>query len=700
MQRDLASTDWENLLQGDINQRATVFTDLLIKMQDKHVPAREYTSKPGDQPWFGYRCRLAAEHKYNSWLKVKRNPTRYNKNLHRRACKKMIATRKWAQTRWRDDIRQKLTGPGVGNKTWWKLVKEKQGLTRQENIPPLNKYDGTVASTSQEKADLLGRMFSNKMTVPDPERDPPHLPMMCQVPLTDIEVHQERVRKLLQGINTKKAIGPDDVSPFILRKCACELAGPLTSLFQMCLEEHTWPTIWKQARVVPVHKKRSKADPGNYRPISLLSVVSKILEKVIADEINEHLEEHNLLSIKQFGFRSSRSTADLLLLLTKEWQDTLDVGLDTLVIALDIAGAFDRVWHRGLLEKLRIRGIHGNLLHLIENYLKDRTLRVVVGGHTSQQYPIGASVPQGSVLGPILWNIFIDDLLQQHPEVSAYADDCTLATPYNREDSEQVSRQISDKLKSIQEWGTLWQVNFAPDKTQAMVISRSPAAATAMRDKITMHIEAIPLQDHISILGVEIDEELRFQKHIRKVCQMASLKVSALRRMAKFLDNQGLMTLYKAQVRPHLEYAALAWMSSAPTHLRKLDKIQRRAMHLLRDTTSPPHLDSLEHRRDVGALTVFHKAQVQLIPHLASLILPQRPVQRSTRTVLSSQLVVEVPRSRASQHLRTFSARTARIWNLFTATVDVSQIATQRMKKEAHHWRTRQPTPLPFLYIM
>ena len=170
--------------------------------------------------------------------------------------------------------------------------------------------------------------------------------------------------------------------------------------------------------------------------------------------------------------------------------------------------------------------------------------------------------------------------------------------------------------------------------------------------------------------------------------------------MANFLDNRGLMTLYKAQVRPHMEYAALTWMSSAPTHLRKLDKIQRRATHLLQDTTSPPQLDSLEHRRDVGALTVFHKAQVQRIPHLASLILPLRPVQRSTRTVLSSQVVVEVPRSRASQHLRTFSARTARLWNLFTATVDVSEIATQRSKKEAHHWRTRYSTPLPFLYIM
>ena len=370
------------------------------------------------------------------------------------------------------------------------------------------------------------------------------------------------------------------------------------------------------------------------------------------------------------------------------------------MIALDIAGAFDRVWHKGLLVKLRARGIQGDLLDLIEDYLTGRTLRVVINGQTSREYPIGASVPQGSVLGPILWNIFIDDLLQQHPEVSAYADDCTLATTYSREDSLQEAGQLNNKLQSIQEWGALWQVNFAPEKTQAMVISRSPAAKATMRDKITMNGEALPILDHISILGVDIDEELRFDKHITKICHMASLKVTALRRMANTLDPRGLITLYKAQVRPHLEYAALAWLSSAPTHLNKLDKIQRRALRLVQDAPLPTQLDSLEHRRDVGAMTVLHKAQVLQVPHLASLCFPPRTAQRSTRTVLSSQLLVEVPRSRASQHLRTFAARVARMWNLFTATKDVSLMSTQQVKVAAHRWRARHPTPLPFLYIV
>ena len=228
---------------------------------------------------------------------------------------------------------------------WWKLVKDAQGTIRQDSIPPLNKPDMTIASSNLQKAELLGTMFSNKMSVPEPDRALPVTPTLCEESISTLQINPEKVRLLLKKSNTKKATGPDDISPHILQRCAAELANPLTSVFQACVQECFWPSLWKQARVIPVHKKKSKSDPGNYRPISLLSNISKILEKVITDEISQHLDEHKLLSKRQFGFRASRSTGDLLLLLSKNWQEALDRGLDILVIALDIAEALDRVWH-------------------------------------------------------------------------------------------------------------------------------------------------------------------------------------------------------------------------------------------------------------------------------------------------------------------------------------------------------------------
>ncbi len=267
----------------------------------------------------------------------------------------------------------------------------------------------------------------------------------------------ENVERLLSEVEVGKATGPDNVSPRVLKNCAKELSGPLTTVFQTCLRENKWPSTWKEARVVPVHKKSLRSEPSNYRPISLLSVVGKVLERLVAGVICQHLSENNLLSDRQFGFRPGRSTSDLLLLLTKDWQNALDEGLDTLVVALDIAGAFDRVWHAGLLEKLRAKGIQGNLLLLLDDYLRGRTLHVVVNGQSSGPSPVQASVPQGSVLGPILWNIYIDDLLRQLSTVAAYADDCTLSRSYCRLDSHRAVRDLNRQLRLVEQWGETWR---------------------------------------------------------------------------------------------------------------------------------------------------------------------------------------------------------------------------------------------------
>ena len=195
-------------------------------------------------------------------------------------------------------------------------------------------------------------------------------------------------------------------------------------------------------------KKGSRSDPKNCRPISLPSVVGKVFERVVAEVVCGHLKDIVLLSDQQFGFRPGRSTSDQLMLLTRHWQDTLDEGRDTVVVALDIARAFDKVWHRGLLEKLRAKGIPGGLLHLLWNYLEDRSLSVAVNGETSESLPVEASVPQGSILGPLLLNIYVDDLLQLLPAVTAYADGCTLSYSYPRQESRKVGELLRPTTSS------------------------------------------------------------------------------------------------------------------------------------------------------------------------------------------------------------------------------------------------------------
>ena len=700
----LQRTNWEECLAGTVDDKVEWLTGYIISLQHKYVPHRSYSAKPSDQPWFGFRCKQASQAKYKAWRRYKQHPTNYNKSLHHRACITMEETAKWAIKRWEDDTKTKLRGNQIGTKQWWSLIKEKQGLMRDDTIPPLTKDDGSSATSALEKAELLADMFSRKMKVEEPDRMPPHLPQLTNDSLSNIIVRENQVRTILRGLNVKKALGPDKVSPHFLKHCADELAPPLTAVFNSCFQDRKWPKLWKHAQVTPVHKKNSRSLPKNYRPISLLAILSKVMERIIADSIVPFFDQHSLITNRQYGFRKGRSAADILLLMSKSWNDALDSGKDTLVIALDIAGAFDRVWHAGLLAKLQSMGIQGGLLELLRDYLQHRTLSVAINGHLSGKYPIDASVPQGSVLGPILWNVYINDLLQQLPTASAYADDCTLSCSYKRQDSAVVGLEINQLLKLVASWGSRWQSTFAPEKTQAMVISRSPEAARVMEGKIKFNENILPISDCISILGVDFDKRLNFGQHLNEITRKASLRVSTLRRMKHLLDARGLQTLYRAQVRPFLEYAPLAWMSTPKSYLTRLDKVQLRAQQLIAETPSDENYIAvpdvpLEHRRDVAILTVMHKAQIQRVTHLQDLQLPTRRPQRTTRSVLSSECQVDIPGSSSSIHQRTYICRAARLWNAFTASVDVAPLNTNQVKSAAHRWRLQQLTPLTFTII-
>ena len=212
-----------------------------------------------------------------------------------------------------------------------------------------------------------------------------------------------------------------------------ELSPVLSKLFNRCLTESTFPSCWKCAPVVPAFKNSGeRSNPGNYRPISLLPIISKVFESLINKSLVSHLESHNLLSDKQYGFRGRRSTADLLTVVTERFYRALNNCGEARAIALDISKAFDRVWHAGLLHKLASYGISGNIFGIIKSFLHARKIKVTLDGQQSDTYPITSGVPQGSILGPILFLIFINDLPDNVIcDLATYADDTSLYSCLN-----------------------------------------------------------------------------------------------------------------------------------------------------------------------------------------------------------------------------------------------------------------------------
>ncbi|XP_050691050.1 uncharacterized protein LOC126982782 [Eriocheir sinensis] len=233
MKRALAGTDWDATLRGDVDHNVSAFSATLLQPQRQHVPHRAYKADPRDQPWFGYRCRLATE-KYSAWRQYKRRPSQRNKALHRAACKAMTRTAAWARKRWGNSLRRKLASNQVDPKQWWSLVKERHGTITQDRIPPLKTPAGGLEVKNQDKADLATH-FTSKMTVEEPDRHPPLLPRLGNFVLENLVITEGTVAKHLRDTNTRKPPGTDDISPFQLKHCAGELSHPLTRIFRQCL---------------------------------------------------------------------------------------------------------------------------------------------------------------------------------------------------------------------------------------------------------------------------------------------------------------------------------------------------------------------------------------------------------------------------------------------------------------------------------
>ena len=694
--------NWEEVLQGDVSEQAEAFTNVILEKMYQFVPHRTYKVKPCDQPWFGYQCRKAADEKSKAWNRYKRFPTTGNKEIHERTCRKMKETQSWAIKKWQDDLKRKLTGRSVGSRSWWQLIKQQQGFMDDDTIPPLSGLNGLVAISSEDKANLLASHFAEKMSVSDPDRIPSAIPYKTNYRISTCSTNKHQVEKLLRSIDVKKALGPDNISPHVLKKCAVQLSEPLARLFNTCSEMQAWPKIWKRARVVASHKKKSRTSVENYRPISLLSIIGKIYERILVTILTDHLEKHHLLSLNQFGFRKERSSSDLLLQMTASWNRSLDKGEDVYVIALDIAGAFDKVWHAGLIEKIKSFGIEGNLLSLIKDYLQDRVLQVVVNGHTSKEHKIKASVPQGSVLGPLFWNIYFNDILHLVPEAQAYADDCTLSFSCNKDNHHQTILHINETLKTITSWGKKWQVMLASEKTQLMLVSRRSRPTNVPNIKLNGD-EIIP-EPNINILGIQFDETLSFAEHVKELASRAAKKFACLRRVVHILDDRGCQMLYNSQIRSLMEYSPLVWISCPPSYLRLLDKIQERVLRLVnskRLAAEPTAFQSLQHRRAVSGLCVVYKVQVKRYPHIAGLRLPPAPsATYHTRQAPRTGFEVEVPFARTSQCLRSFHCYFARLWNHIVQRIDVRVFnSLQNFKCRVHAYLLENSELLNVFYF-
>ena len=570
-------------------------------------------------------------------------------------------------------------------KSFWNYVKSRSKTNA--GIPELVTEDGTFAKTDQDKAEVLNAFFGSVFTVEDLTA----LPTMTKISdkdITDIEFSAQEIDELLCKLDINKSPGPDGIHSRVLREAHEQVSLPLKIIFNKLMQEGCVPNSWRQAIVVPLFKKGRKSNPANYRPVSLTSVVCKVMEKLVRKAILKHLEEHDLISNDQHGFRSGRSCATQLLEVLEAWTKLLDGGHSVDCLYLDFKKAFDSVPHKRLLQKLEALGIRGHLLRWIEAYLSGRSQRVRVNGEMSTSNSVTSGIPQGSVLGPLLFICFINDLPNvAMSNIKLFADDTKL---YRVVDTPEDANIFQNDVDAVTRWADTWQLQFNEAKCKVVHYgNKNP------HFKYTMSTEdgekEITQDVSEKDLGVICDRSLSFSAHTADVVKRANVKLGIIKRSFSALTEKGWLKLYKAIVRPTLEYCNMVWAPTFKKDEDQLEKVQQRATRLLPHLR---HLDYPERLKVLGLPTLTYRRQRAELIQIYKIMKGIDHIDCSTFFELFNNsitrghsLKVKKQRGRLQLRLNAFAMRSINNWNALPEKAVSAASVNQFKSALEKHWK-------------
>ncbi len=500
------------------------------------MPNKIITIRPNDSPWYTnelrcLKCKVTRFfHKYkqskkeSDWAKYKDLRNNYQNELD------------LAEAKYKTNLSQSLKSQ-QNSKAWWKTVKWLIGKGGDTSYPTL-KVRNKLIVENKEKAEVFNKFFLLHSNIEDKDASLPEDSDEVTDTIEYIHATESEIYDLLKSIDPSKATGPDGVNPRLLKEADVYIVPFLTKLINLSLSTGKVPHCWKLAHVIPLFKK-GEADTNNYRPVSLLSCVSKLLERIVFKYVFNHLRSIEFLSCHQSGFQPGDSTVHQLAYLYHMFCDALDRKKDVHIVFCDISKAFDRVWHKGLLYKIRKAGIRGILYHWFANYLDSRYQQVLIRGQKSEIGYIKAGVPQGSVLGPLLFLIYINDLTEiVDCNIKLFADDTSL---YIEVDNPNVATQsLNTNLTSICNWAESWLVKFSPSKTKLMTCSFKNVSYTMPRFN-NVELDSVKSHKH---LGLVLTHDLSWSPHIQSIIKNVSPMIDVLKKLKYNIDRKSLETIY------------------------------------------------------------------------------------------------------------------------------------------------------------
>ena len=554
--------------------------DTHIKRIMRFVPSKWSKSRL-DQPWMTQAikrlCRRC-HRKFKKWKTMKHNgrPCKTAREAYFSAQKEKNKLIRQAKIKYINDILEDSLET-KDSKALFRHLKTQR--TDDTGVAPLKK-DGQVYSDPQRKAHILAEQFQSVFTK-DTDQDRNNAPEGPSIPpLPEIEISCAGVEKLLRDVNPKKAAGPDQVYCQILSNLSAELAPAFTLLYQRSYDHSIMPSVWSTAWITPVFKKGAKFEPANYRPVSLTCVPCKLMEHIIVSHVRGHIEQYKLVHPNQHGFTKKRHCESQLIVTTHDLLTRLDHKEIVDMAVLDFSKAFDTVPHQRLLNKLRLFGIEGKNRDWVECFLKGRTQSVVVEGVRShgpgvtEGDPVVSGVPQGTVLGPLLFLLYINDLpdvLSPGTVCRLYADDCLI---YRSIKSPADALVLQHDLNALHDWSRTWGLSFNVGKCNMMHLARQMEKPCRF---YTLAGEVLKSTTEADYLGVRLSSRYgtrasQWGPHVDRVVARANQRLGFLKRSLRGSPYKMRELAFGALVRSTLDYGGAIW---DPTNGNEIDKVER-----------------------------------------------------------------------------------------------------------------------------
>ena len=567
---DLSFINWITEFSGDIEYNVGRFNIIVTTLIDKYIPIKSV--KPILLPiWYNHECESARARKENLRKRWKNSSSETDLDNFK-AARKHFKNVCESSARLYCDVDDQ----DVVSRKFWRQVKVSSKSTR---IPPTVNNGTVFRSGLEEQADLFNEQFASNFSEAstyDIDIDGNDNPIDC-------DFSASSVYQVLSKLNARKGPGPDNIHSIVFKKCAGSLAYPLSLLFEQAYSGGGLPAIWKTANVVPVHKSGDKRDVRNYRPISLTCIASKVYERIVTSRLLDHC--YDMIDSRQHGFLPGRSCLTQLISVYDDLALTDNDRRTSDLIYFDFSKAFDCVNHDLLLSKLQLNfGITGKMLSFIRNYLIGRSQRVVIGGKFSSNLSVLSGVPQGSILGPLLFILFINDITEcvsGECKIALYADDLKLWSRINGV-QDHIDMQIS--VDNLYKWSIINKMKFHPSKCKVISTCSSRCEATwgELPSFLHSYVLGDAVLDNVTVqrdLGVIVNNRLTWDNHTDYILERFTDRFNLVRRTTHFVKNpHQRRVLYLTLVRSLLEHCSSVWAPHTVGVLDCLEAAQKRAI--------------------------------------------------------------------------------------------------------------------------